>query len=116
MTGAAWAWAATILFLNGISLAEVRGLMKIRLFGRRHTRAVLLPVLCFGVAALVGRYALGADVASLLSAAGVATGLYVAALYVSRDLLELPTLLEALRIRRAASAADADASIDAQSA
>ncbi len=104
ITGAAVAWAVSIVVTNVATVVQVHMLMRIRLFGQSHTRAVALAALCYGGLGIVVRILLGATIVSLVAAVAVGTLVYLPLLYSSRHVLQLSTLRDALRLRRAGQA------------
>jgi O-antigen/teichoic acid export membrane protein len=111
MTGAAIAWAASILANNVLPLIEVGVLFRIHPYGSSTRIVAALAAGCFGVVPLGARLLLGTSLDSFLIGEGVGGILYVALLALERDRVQLPLLWSSLRAkhgRRAAAVAAAD--------
>lgn len=89
ITGAAVAWALTIVVENGAPLVEIALLLRISPFGAGYPVVALAPLLTYGGIALAFRLWLGPSVAALAVAVVVATGVYLALLARGRERLRL---------------------------
>lgn len=92
ITGAAVAWAASIVFNNAAPLAEVRAFMHVHPFGRGFPVAAAGSLVCFGVVGLAFRYVVGLSVPAFAVSAVVSCGLYAALVWRFREPLELGVL------------------------
>ena len=109
-SGAAVAWAASLVFVNVAPVFEVRFLLGLRSpFGAGYLLVALATAGTYGGLGLVVRYAFGMSIASFAAFALLATALYAALLWRLRARLQLPELRAALRLRRPASDAPAPA-------
>jgi len=102
MTGAAIAWAASILANNVLPLVEVWVLFRVHPFGSSTRLVGAAAALCFGGVPLIARLALGASLGSFVVGDGVGVIAYVAILYVGRDRVQLSLLWPSLRDRHRA--------------
>lgn len=100
INGAAVAWAVSILCTNLAALIEVRYLLKLRPFGRGYFVIAGAAAVCFGVAGIVIRAAMGMTLVSVATYAVVASAAYGFLLWRSRELLQLSALWGALPLRR----------------
>jgi O-antigen/teichoic acid export membrane protein len=99
ITGAAIAWAASLVFINVAPLVQVGLFLGLRPpFGAGFVVVALATVTCYGAFGLVVRYTLGISVATLALYLFAATALYGAALWRFRELLRLPELLSGARL------------------
>jgi O-antigen/teichoic acid export membrane protein len=101
ITGAAIAWAASIVFVNTAALLEMVFLLRIQPFGLGYWVAVGVSSACFGLAALAVRSSAGLRaplLAGFLAGAGL---VYLFFLWRFRRTLRLDILRDALRWRTA---------------
>jgi O-antigen/teichoic acid export membrane protein len=99
ITGAAIAWAVSLIFINVAPLVQVGLFLGLRPpFGPGFLLVALATATCYGALGLVVRYALGMSVATLALYLVAATALYAAALWRFRELLRLPELLSSARL------------------
>ena len=99
VTGAALAWASSILTNNLAPLAQIWAFMGLHPFGRGFFRAALAAGATYGGIGLAFRLVLGTSVPSFLGYQVVAGLVYVALLWRFRHDLQLPVLWEELRRR-----------------
>jgi O-antigen/teichoic acid export membrane protein len=104
ITGAAIAWAASILFENVAAIIELRILLRLNPFGPGWWLAAGQATLCFAGVGLLARTVLGNTVPSLVIFGLVATPLYLWLVWRVRGVLQLDALREAIRARRGAAA------------
>lgn len=97
ITGAAIAWAVTIVLDSSLAFAQVRWGMRIagRLTGL--LAAGLLALGCFGVLPLVVRLIAGSSLAGMLIAIALASLLYLPIVWAKRELFGVRILVEAVR-------------------
>jgi O-antigen/teichoic acid export membrane protein len=100
VTGAALAWAASILTNNLAPLAQVWKFMDLHPFGRGFRRIAPIALVCYGGTGLVLRLTFGASIPAFIAFEIVGGLLYLAALIRFRHELELPVLWSELRRRR----------------
>jgi O-antigen/teichoic acid export membrane protein len=100
ITGAAIAWAISILWDNLAPLVQVWRLLGLAPWGPGYLPVALSAILVFGPVGLASRLLLGSTVLSLVVAAVVATALYVLVVGRWRHTLQLTLLRDALRVRR----------------
>jgi O-antigen/teichoic acid export membrane protein len=96
ITGAAIAWAASVLVNNVVPLGQVWRLLGLDPFGRGFVIVAGLSAICFGGIGLVVRMTLGATIIGLLVFALPASALYVFLLYRFRGPLRLSAVRQAL--------------------
>jgi O-antigen/teichoic acid export membrane protein len=109
ITGAALAWAASMLLENTAALIQLRILMRLNPLGPGWWVAAGQSVLCYaGIGLLFWRFA-GHTLPSLVVFAALATGLYVWLLWRARGVLQLDVLREAIRARRRGATVTDDA-------
>ena len=102
MTGAAIAWAVSIVFINVAPLVQVHFCLGVRPpFGRGFWLVAVAALLCFGATGLGVRWALGTSIATFVLCLVAGTGLYAVLLSRFRRTLLLSDLLEAVRFRAA---------------
>jgi O-antigen/teichoic acid export membrane protein len=89
MRGAAIAWAATMVVVNGLTVAYLFRAFALHPFGRATVRVALSSLLCFGLLGVILRAALGASWTALTIAVAVGIPCYLALLWRSRDELGL---------------------------
>lgn len=101
ITGAAVAWAVTIVLDSGLAFAQVRWGMGIGGRLRGLTIAGLLALGCFGVLPLAVRVAFGSSLPTML--AGIALGLlsYLPLAWMGRDMLGVRALIQGFTSRGA---------------
>ena len=115
MTGAAIAWAASILANNVLPLIEVWALFRIHPFGGGVRIVAAAAAVCFGLVPWIARLVLGATVDGFIAGEAIGGLLYVGILAAERDRVNLPLLWSSLRERhglggrRRADASVADA-------
>jgi O-antigen/teichoic acid export membrane protein len=93
MSGAAVAWAASIVANNLAALIQVNRLLGQRPFGALYWLVTGGAVGCFGVVALAGRLVAGETLHALVAVVVVGSSLYVTFLWLMRDRLELSALV-----------------------
>jgi O-antigen/teichoic acid export membrane protein len=103
ITGAAVGWAAGIAVDNLAALVEVWLLLRLHPFGRGWGLAAGQAVLCFGGFGLAAWLLWGPTLIALAAAAAAGTGVYLVLIWRARATLELPALVEAIRVRGAES-------------
>jgi O-antigen/teichoic acid export membrane protein len=101
ITGAAVAWAASIVVDNVAAVIEVRWLLGLAPFGRSYLLAAASALGCFGATGLAARFVLGTS--TLAAVVGAAAGLiiYVALIFAVRSQLNIPALSQLVRPRPA---------------
>jgi O-antigen/teichoic acid export membrane protein len=99
MTGAALAWAASILANNLLPLVEVWALFRLHPFGPSTRIVAAATAACFGVVPLIARLALGATLEAFLIGEVLGGLAYVAILARLRHRVHLPLLWSSLRAR-----------------
>lgn len=100
VTGAALAWAASILTRNLASLAQVWIFMRMHPFGPGFPKAAAAAAVCYGGLGLALRLLLGTSLPVLVAYQVLAGCLYLGLLHRHRHDLELPVLWAELRRRR----------------
>lgn len=102
LTGAGLAWAASLLVINLLALAQVWRALSLHPFGPGNVRAILAGAVCFGGVPLLVRLTAGSTVPSLVASGVLAGALYAAWGWRDRQSLALPALATSLvRPRRA---------------
>jgi O-antigen/teichoic acid export membrane protein len=102
MTGAAIAWAVSIVFINLAPLIQVRVRLGIRApLGAGFAVVAAAAVLCFGAAGLSARWAAGTSAVTFALSLVAGSAVYVALLYRFRRVLLVADLLGAVRFRTA---------------
>jgi O-antigen/teichoic acid export membrane protein len=99
MTGAAIAWAASILANNVLPLLEVWILFRIHPFGTSARLVGAAAAVCFGLVPLAARLALGASLGGFALGEAIGGVLYVTILATQRRRVQLPLLWRSLRDR-----------------
>ena len=99
MSGAAIAWASSILVENAAALFQVRSLLGLRPFGQGYRTVAIETIVAFACVGLIARAVLGDSIPGLLACAGAGGALYVTRMWRSRDTLRLPMIREAMRYR-----------------
>ncbi len=99
ITGAAVAWAASILFNNIAPLLEVRAFLKVDPFGRAFPVVAGAALLCFGGLGLLFRLTLGESLPALAAYLVVGSIAYALLLLRFRERVELPLLWETVSRR-----------------
>jgi len=99
ITGAALAWAASILFENVVALIELRILLRLNPFGPGWWLAAGQSALCYAGIGLLAWQVLGHTLPSLVLLVVVATPLYLWLVWRVRGVLQLEALREAVRAR-----------------
>jgi O-antigen/teichoic acid export membrane protein len=97
MTGAAVAWAASIVVNNTAALLEVRHLLRLRPFGPGYWAVAAASVSCFGILGLLLRAALGNTATAFVLTCvigGLAYLLVIAKLW---DHIEMGALVDSFR-------------------
>jgi len=103
ITGAALAWAASILFENVAALIELRILLRLNPFGPGWWLAAGQSASCFAGLGLLAWHFLGHTLASLVLFGLVATPLYLWLVWRVRGVLQLDALRAAVRTRGSGS-------------
>jgi O-antigen/teichoic acid export membrane protein len=96
MTGAAIAWAASVLVNNVVPLGQVWRFLGLDPFGRGFLFVAGLSTACFGGIGVVARTFLGPTITGLVAFAVPATALYAYLLYRFREPLRLAAVRRAL--------------------
>ena len=100
ITGAAVAWAATIVLDSVLAFGQVRWGMRIAGSLRAVAVAGLLALGCFGVIPVAVRALAGSSLAPMSSARALSLSVYLPRVWVRRDMLGIRVLIEALAPRR----------------
>ncbi|HUZ84422.1 MAG TPA: polysaccharide biosynthesis C-terminal domain-containing protein [Gaiellales bacterium] len=100
ITGAAVAWAASIVFNNVAPLVEVRAFLKLHPFGRGFPVAAIGSGICFGAVGLAVRQVAGLSLPALVASVAVSCGLYALLSWRFREALELDVLRATVGSRR----------------
>ena len=100
VTGAALAWAASILVRNVLSLIQVGYFMKLHPFGYGYWHAAGCALATYGLLGVLFRLALGTSIPVFLAYGVVASIAYLGLLRRYRFELELPVLWSELRRHR----------------
>jgi O-antigen/teichoic acid export membrane protein len=108
ITGAAVAWAVTILVSNVAALLEVGLLLKLRPLGSGFWIVAAVSIVCYGAVGLLVRLALGTTVPAFILFAVVSTGSYLALIWRFREALHVGVLFESLSTRRRGRIGDAE--------
>ena len=106
ITGAALAWAVSILVGNVIALAQVGCGFRLDPFSRLATLVAALAAVCFAALPAVAAAVFGLHAWPIVAAAAVGSLAYVAALYRLRGHLQID-LVQGRRLRRSDAAAPA---------
>jgi O-antigen/teichoic acid export membrane protein len=101
ITGAAVAWAVTIVLDSTLAFAQVRWGMRIGGSLRGLALAAALALGCFGVVPVIVRLLAGSSLASMSVAIVLSLGLYLPMVWLRRDTLGVRILIEALSPRTA---------------
>jgi O-antigen/teichoic acid export membrane protein len=109
VTGAALAWAASILTRNLASLAQVWIFMRLHPFGPGFPKAAVASGLCYGALGVVLRVAFGTSIPVFLLYQLVAGVAYLALVWRFRHALELHVFWDELRRRRSKQPVPAEA-------
>jgi O-antigen/teichoic acid export membrane protein len=96
MTGAAIAWAASIVANNLAAMIQVHGRLGLRPFGDGYWIATLGAAGCVGLIAACARLAGGQSWPALLAALVISAPLYAAFLWKARERIGLTSLVAAL--------------------
>jgi O-antigen/teichoic acid export membrane protein len=99
LSGAAVAWATSILIANVLPLIQIRLFLGLHPFASGFTTVAVAAATFYGLLGLVIRYAFGTGVAEFLVFAALATGGYLAVLWRRRDALQLGVLRQSLERR-----------------
>jgi O-antigen/teichoic acid export membrane protein len=99
MTGAAIAWSVSILANNLLPLAEIWILFRLHPYGRSVLTVGAAAATCFGLIPWIARLAFGESLGVFVTVEAAAVALYATVLYARRDVLHLPVLWEAVRVR-----------------
>ncbi len=105
ITGAAIAWAASLVVNSVAPLLEVWLLLGMHPFNRGYLLACAASAVCFGGVAVTIRMFLGQGLVALLVSTGISLVLYLSILRRSRALLELGAIVAAIRSRTRARVA-----------
>jgi O-antigen/teichoic acid export membrane protein len=108
ITGAAIAWAATILVSNAAALLEVGLFLKLKPLGSGFGIVACTSVACYGGLGLVMRLAFGATLSVFVVFAALSTALYVLLIWRFREALHIGILIESLSSRRRGRIGDAE--------
>jgi O-antigen/teichoic acid export membrane protein len=108
ITGAAVAWAATILVSNVAALLEVRLFLRLRPLGSGFGIVAGISTACYGALGLVVRLTLGTTLPAFILFAVLATALYVFLIWRFRDALHIGVLFESLSTRKRGRIGDAE--------
>jgi O-antigen/teichoic acid export membrane protein len=108
MTGAALAWAASIVVNNVAALAEVWIFMKLQPIGFGFFLVAGAAAACYGGLGVLARQTLGLGWGAFVLYGVVATGIYAAILWRFREALHVGILREGLRMRGRKEASRAD--------
>jgi len=100
ITGAAVAWAATIVLDSVLAFGQVRWGMRIAGSLRAVAVAGLLALGCFGVIPVAVRALAGSSLATMSIAIALSLSVYLPMVWVRRDMLGIRVLIEALAPRR----------------
>jgi O-antigen/teichoic acid export membrane protein len=100
MSGAATAWAASILVANLLPLIQVRLFLHLHPFGSGFATVVAAAATFYGALGFGIRFAFGPGVAELLVFAALGTAGYLGVLWRRRDALKLGVLRQSLEGRR----------------
>jgi O-antigen/teichoic acid export membrane protein len=92
ITGAAIGWAAAIAVTNLVPLAQIARTVRLQPFGPGTLTACGISALCFYALPLAARAGLGGQAAVSVAAVGVGCVLYVTALWLLREVLQLPAI------------------------
>ncbi|RKS71335.1 O-antigen/teichoic acid export membrane protein [Motilibacter peucedani] len=106
ITGAASAWALTIVVDSVISYCQVRWGMRVHGGDSGLRVAAALSLGVFGTAAVAVRLLLGSSLVTLVATVAVAGAVYAALVWRRRDELDLALLVAALRPGRGGGSAD----------
>jgi O-antigen/teichoic acid export membrane protein len=100
ITGAATAWAATIVVWNVAALLEVRFLLGLQPLGSGFPIVAVASAVCFGVLGLVVRFVFGPTVPAFVVFAVLSIAVYSTVLWRFRDALNVGVLFESARRRK----------------
>jgi O-antigen/teichoic acid export membrane protein len=100
ITGAAVAWAASIVVQNVLPVGQIWRSLRLHPFGMASLAAAVSAGVCFALIGLVVRSAWGPVPAALGTSTAVALPVYLAAAWSLRETLSLHVLASALRVRR----------------
>jgi O-antigen/teichoic acid export membrane protein len=106
ITGAAIAWAATVLVSNLAALLEVRLFLKLRPLGSGFPIVALVSIGCYGVLGFAVRVGLGPTLPAFLLFAVLSTALYAILIWRFREALHVSVLFESVRSRKRGKIAD----------
>ncbi len=104
ITGAAIAWAASIVVNNLAAVLEVNYLMKIRPFGTGYWVVAIASVVCFGMTGMIVRVIVGANLIGFGLFVGLSVLPYAAVLWQVRGMLRFSAFRGAMSRRRPAPA------------
>jgi O-antigen/teichoic acid export membrane protein len=100
ITGAAIAWAASLILVNLAPVVQVRLFLRLRPpWGSGFVLVGLAAAGCYGALGLATRYGLGLDAATFAAFVVTATGIYIPLLWPFRELLHFSELMNGLRFR-----------------
>lgn len=100
ITGAAIAWAGSLLVMNLVPLVQVWTHLRLHPFGPGSKKVAVAAIGCFGITGLLVRQALGATITGFIVFASIGGSLYALVLWRSRAVLQLPVLCQSIRRRR----------------
>jgi O-antigen/teichoic acid export membrane protein len=107
--GSAAAWTVSIVVRNVLPLIQVSRFLHLGPFGPGSRVAALASLGTFGVIGIAARIVAGPSLGTMLGAGLIATGIYSWIVWRQREVLQLTTLVNA--IRRRGRVADAEAEI-----
>jgi O-antigen/teichoic acid export membrane protein len=99
MSGAAVAWAASIVATNVAALVQVRRILQLQPFGDGYWLVAAGTAVCFGGAGAALRLAAGQSTGTLIAAVAIGTGLYALFLHRFAVRIELGSLLASVTAR-----------------
>jgi O-antigen/teichoic acid export membrane protein len=100
MTGAAFAWAASIVATNVLSLIQVQMYLRLNPFSSSHLLVAGSAALIFGGLGILVRLTFGTTLQAIAGFGVVASALYAAVLWRNRARLHLSALRASIRARR----------------
>ena len=100
ITGAAVAWAVTILLQNLLPVAQIWRSLDLHPFGPATLTSGTLALVCFGVVGLAIRSTIGVSAPALFVSTTVSTIAYLTCAWILREALFLPLLTSALHTKQ----------------